>query len=377
VTAKTRNALSTLKAVALDVDGVLTNDTFSWGPNGEEWKSFAFADIMGVSRASKAGFTFALISGEASPLVDRYAAKMGIADVFKGTRDKAAALRDFAGRHGLSTDEVAFVGNDINDLAALELCGLSAAPADAHPSVLAEVDYVAERTGGHGAVREVLDLLMTRGAGATAAPPQERHTMASSFFRKEFEEHEQVIRRMVDEQGELLQRLADTLVEAFRRGNKLLFCGNGGSAADAQHIAAEFINRFRFDRAPLPAIALTVDTSVLTCIGNDASFEQVFSRQVEALAQPGDVVVGISTSGRSANVLRALKAGRARKALTIGFTGAAGLDPMTPLCDLCLAVPSKDTARIQEAHEFAFHCIAALAETAMFPGGPGAEVTQP
>ena len=369
VSPKTREALPTLKAVALDVDGVLTDDTFAWGPDGEEWKSFAFADVMGVSRATKAGITFALISGEASPLVDRYAKKMGIADVFKGVKDKAAALQEFAARHGLSTREIAFVGNDINDLSALELSGLSAAPADAHPSVLASVDYVAERVGGHGAVREVLDLLMTRGAAAPGALPattHERQSAMSGFFKQELDAHEQVLRKLVDEQSDLLQRLADTFVEAFRRGNKLLFCGNGGSAADSQHIAAEFINRFRFDRAALPAIALTVDTSVLTCIGNDAAFDQVFSRQVEALALPGDIVVGLSTSGNSKNVLKALEAARAKKAFTVGLTGAGGFDRMSPLSDLCLAVPSKDTARIQEGHEFALHCIASIVESVMF-----------
>lgn len=380
VTAKLRSALPAVKAIALDFDGVLTDDTVSWGPDGEERKSVAFADIMGVSRATKTGFTFALISGEPSPLVDRYAVKMGIADVFKGIKDKAAAFREFAARRGLATHEVAFMGNDINDLGALALSGLSAAPSDAHPSVLAQVDYVAARVGGHGAVREVLDLLMSRDEVAVAAPSHEceRHTLsgsASGFFRQELEGHERVLRRMVDEQSELLQRLADTFVEAFRRGNKLLFCGNGGSAADSQHIAAEFINRFRFDRGPLPAVALTVDTSVLTCIGNDAAFEEVFSRQVEALAQPQDVVVGISTSGRSANVLRALEAARAKKAIAIGLTGAAGLERMTPYTDICLAVPSKDTARIQEAHEFALHSVASIVESTLFSpsaGGVGA-----
>jgi D-sedoheptulose 7-phosphate isomerase len=369
VTPKVRSALAGIRAVALDVDGVLTDDTFFWGPDGEEWKRFAFTDVMGVSRATKAGLTFALISGEASPLVDRYAAKMSIAHVFKGAKDKAAALKEYGARLELDMGAIAFVGNDVNDLGAMDLCGLAACPSDAHPSVLARVHYVATKPAGHGAVREVLDLIMER-----SAPPVVEETKSPSvasrgqatFWKSELDEHQRVLQKLVEESEDVLSRLADVFVTAFRRGNKLLFCGNGGSAADAQHIAAEFINRFRFDRDPLPAIALTTDSSVLTCIGNDSSFGEVFAKQVKALANEGDVVVGISTSGKSANVLQALEVARAKKAITIGFTGEAGRDRMAAYCDHVLAAPSRDTARIQEVHEFALHGIAALVEKTMF-----------
>jgi D-sedoheptulose 7-phosphate isomerase len=134
-------------------------------------------------------------------------------------------------------------------------------------------------------------------------------------------------------------------------------------------VAAEFINRYRLDREPLPAIALTTDTSALTSIGNDSSFEEIFSRQVEALALKGDVLVGISTSGRSANVLRAMKAARARNATTVGFTGENGRGVLGGECDFCLVVPSTDTARIQEAHEFAWHVICGIVEKELHSGG--------
>ncbi|MFI5298743.1 MAG: SIS domain-containing protein [Polyangiales bacterium] len=201
------------------------------------------------------------------------------------------------------------------------------------------------------------------------SPPQQPDVGTGSdgaFFERELADHQRVLARLVADDAAVLQRITDAVVAVFRRGNKLLFCGNGGSAADAQHVAAEFINRFRFERAALPAIALTVDSSVLTCIGNDSGFDRIFSRQVEALAQAGDALVAISTSGRSPNVILALEAARAKSALTIGFTGAAGVASMGALCDLCLVVPSTDTARIQEAHEFALHCIADLVERTMF-----------
>lgn len=156
--------MTSIKAVALDVDGVLTDGLFVWGAEGEEFKQFSFRDVMGISLAKKAGMVFALISGEASPLVDCFARKMGITDVYKGCKDKAAALREFTECHGFSLKEVCFVGDDVNDLPALALAGFAAVPGDAHCKVKNEADYVAQVGGGHGAVREILDYLMEGGS---------------------------------------------------------------------------------------------------------------------------------------------------------------------------------------------------------------------
>jgi 3-deoxy-D-manno-octulosonate 8-phosphate phosphatase (KDO 8-P phosphatase) len=154
---------SPIKAIALDVDGVLTDGSFWWGPDGQEWKRFNFRDVMGISRAQKAGIGFALISGENSPLVDRFAAKMSITAIFKGCKDKGLALQEFAARSGLALAGIAFMGDDINDLGAMKLAGLSAAPANAHPSVLEQAAFVAKALGGHGAVRELVDHVLQTG----------------------------------------------------------------------------------------------------------------------------------------------------------------------------------------------------------------------
>lgn len=163
-----------------------------------------------------------------------------------------------------------------------------------------------------------------------------------------------------------IEATATRIAECFGRGGKLLACGNGGSAADAQHFVAEFVNRMRFDRPPLPAIALSTDASVLTSIANDARYGDVFARQVLALGSAGDVLVCFSTSGRSANVLAALEAASQVGLTTVGFTGRSGAAVMGPLCSILLAVPSDDTPRIQEAHEFAYHVIAEAVERSMF-----------
>ncbi len=160
--------MAPILAVALDVDGVLTDGGFWWGPHGEEFKRFCFADVMGVSMARKAGLIVALISGEDSPLVDRFALKMGITDVYKNCKDKGEALRLFAKRNALELEEICFMGDDVNDLGALGIAGLAAAPADARPEVLAKVAFVASRGGGNGAVRELIDAILAARAASPA-----------------------------------------------------------------------------------------------------------------------------------------------------------------------------------------------------------------
>ena len=164
-------------------------------------------------------------------------------------------------------------------------------------------------------------------------------------------------------QADRIEAAARLMIEGLKGGGKVLFCGNGGSAADSQHLAAELTGRYLRDRAPLAAVALTVDTSALTAIANDYSYDEVFSRQVRGLGRAGDVLVGISTSGNSRNVVAALEAARALGMRTVGLTGAAG-GRMKELCDVCLCVPSTDTPRIQEMHIAAGHMLCELVENA-------------
>ncbi|MEQ1763866.1 MAG: D-sedoheptulose 7-phosphate isomerase [Pyrinomonadaceae bacterium] len=151
------------------------------------------------------------------------------------------------------------------------------------------------------------------------------------------------------ETTDAIAECADILIDTVRSGNKMLICGNGGSAADAQHMAAEFVGRYETERMALPAIALTTDTSALTAIGNDYGFERIFSRQVEALAAKGDCLIAISTSGNSPNVIAAVMEARRKGCRIIGMTGSKG-KKLASLCDACILVPSERTARIQEAH---------------------------
>lgn len=168
-----------------------------------------------------------------------------------------------------------------------------------------------------------------------------------------------------DRQFQAVQSIVEQGVTALTQGKKILFAGNGGSAADSQHLAAELVSRLRYDRPGLAALALTTDTSALTAIGNDYAFECLFSRQIEALGQPGDVFIGISTSGKSPNILKALEVARAKSMVVIGLTGAY-TEKMAEHSHVVLSIPSKETPKIQECHILMGHIICALIEDRMF-----------
>jgi len=195
--------------------------------------------------------------------------------------------------------------------------------------------------------------------------PDPRQDAVATHFRRSLAVLEQVAADSV--LRATILSIADCITASFRNGGKLLIAGNGGSAADAQHIAGEFLSRLRFDRNPLPAVALTTDTSVLTAVGNDYGFDQVFERQLRGLGRQGDVFIAISTSGRSPNVLAALEAARKLGMTTISFTGAAhGANVMRALSDIVLAAPSDDTPLIQQVHITAAHAICEVVERDLF-----------
>jgi D-sedoheptulose 7-phosphate isomerase len=163
-----------------------------------------------------------------------------------------------------------------------------------------------------------------------------------------------------------IRKIAVACTSAFSRGNKVLFCGNGGSAADAQHLAAELSGRFYYDRPPLPAEALHVNSSYLTAVANDYSYDEVYARLLKGMGREGDILIGLSTSGNSKNIVRAFEVARELRIATVGLTGVTGGN-MAGLCDFIINVPSQDTPRIQEAHILVGHIICELVESTLFP----------
>lgn len=188
-------------------------------------------------------------------------------------------------------------------------------------------------------------------------------TIIENALRESLSLKEAFVRQNADK----LVGLAETISSAFLNGRKLMLCGNGGSAADSQHIAAEFVNRFQRERAPLPALALTTDTSIITSVANDEGYKYVFSKQITALGEKGDILIAISTSGKSENILSAIHAAREGGIYAVGLTGGDG-GKMLPLVDLALIVESLSTPRIQEVHILAGHLVCELVEYILIEG---------
>ncbi|EHL4788421.1 phosphoheptose isomerase [Campylobacter jejuni] len=192
----------------------------------------------------------------------------------------------------------------------------------------------------------------------------------NSYIKEHFQESILVKEQILKDENliTLIKNASLEVIKAYKNGNKTLLAGNGGSAADAQHIAGEFVSRFYFDRPGIASIALTTDTSILTAIGNDYGYENLFARQVQAQGVKGDIFIGISTSGNSKNILKALELCKQKEIISIGLSGASG-GAMNELCDYCIKVPSTCTPRIQEVHILIGHIICAIVEEELFGKG--------
>lgn len=351
--------VSEIEVLALDVDGVLTCGRVALRVGGEESKDLHLRDLDALAEARRAGLQIALITGEQGPMVDAIAARVGVECVISGAKDKRLGLRQLCERLALKPSQVCFVGDANRDALAFQDVGLALTPKDGSTLALSKAHRVLGSAGGAGAVADAVELLLAARASAGEQARAERRLR--EIVQASIVAHENLLHESLP----VLAEIAAMLTGCFRAGGKLLLCGNGGSAADAQHVAAELVGRFALERDPLSAIALTTDTSILTAVGNDWDFKDVFARQVRALARAGDVVVGISTSGRSPNVVRALEAARQRGARTLAFLGKNG-GPIAELSDFTFRAPHAETPRIQELHLLAWHGICELVESALF-----------
>jgi D-sedoheptulose 7-phosphate isomerase len=350
--------VNTIELLALDIDGVITDGKVSVGAHGEETKGIAFRDLDALANARREGLKLALVTGESGALVAAIAARIEAEIVLTGAKDKALAVQTLAVESGIALSSICFVGDADRDALAFPLVGLSLCPADASLAARSKAHRVLSARGGEGAVAEAVELVLRTRAERKRLPEHER------ALKRIVEDSIRAHEKLLAESLTTLAEIAEVLTNALRTGHKVLLCGNGGSAADAQHVAAELVGRFAIEREPWPALALTTDTSILTAVGNDWDFKDVFARQVRAHARAGDVVVGISTSGRSPNVVRALEVAEERGALGIAFTGRNG-GPIAKAARLSFKAPESATPRIQELHILAFHGICEIVEQAL------------
>ena len=344
-----------IKVLALDIDGVLTDGTGRLTNGDDEEKRFNFQDLDAVTQARCSGLGVAFITGEQTAAVDLIAKRFGVEVVVKGAKDKALALAGLSAQLQVPLSAFCYVGDSDRDAPAFLRVGLGLAPVNSTPKAKAAAHRLLSRAGGAGAVAEAVALLRQLKVDS------EGDAVLEDGIRRSVGESVMAHQNLLNGAITTLVQVTRAFVTAIRTGHKILLFGNGGSAADAQHVAAELVGRFAQDSEPWAAIALTTDTSVLTCVANDWEYAEIFSRQVRALAKTGDIVAGISTSGRSPNVIRGLQAGRNCGALTIGFTGSKG-GPIRECADLCFCAPAQNTPRIQELHLLAWHAVCEMVE---------------
>ena len=350
-----------IKLIVLDIDGVITDGSVIVDMRGNEQKKINLKDIDAIYELHNQGYKLAAITGENTSIVDYFKKRFPWNYFYQNNKKKLATIEEIAGKEHISMQEICYVGDGKYDVEPLEAAGLGLCPADAIDRAKAAADIILQNPGGQGCLWELIKIIKE----------QNEEIVPQNYFYKRLAEHENIFKVMASDQrlmGDVMKIAAD-LVSIMRNGGQLFLCGNGGSAADAQHIAAEFVSRFFKERKGLPAEALSTNTSILTAIGNDYSYERVFARQLEAKAKDGDFVIGISTSGKSKNVVEALHYAHKNNLTTVMFMGDYTNLDLDDICDYIIKVPSKMTPRIQEAHIFIGHTIAEYVEYQLFGEG--------
>ena len=360
-----------ITVLALDIDGVLTDGRVLYTLDGQEQKSVSFRDIDAVFEARRCGLQIALVTGEDTPWVESMSRRLQVEHTIRGAKDKLEAVHSLAQQLQVPLAAICYVGDSDRDAPALAAVGLGLAPVNATTRAKAAAHLVLRSPGGDGAVHEALAYILEQRESSRNLLRQREGTTAvsggldlqASVQRVQHVVAESVVvqQAVAEQLAPAIAKAADVIAAAMRNGHKLLIFGNGGSAADAQHMAAELVGRFEKERMPLAAVALTTDTSILTALANDYGQEVIFARQIEAIGQRGDVAIAISTSGNSRNVLEGVHAAQRLGMQTIGMTGRTG-GKLADLVDLCLCVPSDNTARVQEAHGLIIHLLCSLVE---------------
>lgn len=359
--------MSKVKILLFDIDGVITDGKKYGNGQENEFKSISFKDLDALQLLKDAGYKLGCISGE-NTFFSRQFAQMKVLDYVKlGFKEKLEALEEILQEAHVSSDKVCYIGDGKYDIPILKKVGLAVCPADAIPEVKQVSDICLKRNGGEGCIAELYTLLLKENEHKTIMHAEQNEIKSVCVQR--MEEHRDVITKIISDNTYIDSTAKATrlIIECYERKGHLFLCGNGGSAADAQHLAAELVGRFYLERRALSAEALTVNTSVLTSLANDYDYNMIFARQLEAKAVEGDVVIGITTSGTSENILQAFSKAKELGMKTILMTGdISEYAPILGYTDCLVEVPSKNTPRIQEAHILTGHIICEIVEKELF-----------
>ncbi|MCX4338487.1 MAG: SIS domain-containing protein [Lachnospiraceae bacterium] len=349
-----------IELIVFDIDGVITDGSVIIDSSGNEQKQINLKDIDAIFELHRRGFKLAAITGEDTEIVDYFEKRFPWEYFYRGNKTKKETMKQIEAGTGVSRENICYIGDGKYDIEPLTYAGLGLCPANAIDKAKNAADIILQNDGGKGCIWEIISIL----------EKYNDENSAHNYFFRRLEEHTQIFKKLASDQEvtDTVMQIGDRIIEIFQKDGGLFLCGNGGSAADAQHIATEFISRFYKERPGLNAEALTVNTSTLTAIGNDYSYERVFARQLEAKAKAGDMLIGITTSGTSKNVLEALRYAKKHEIETVLLMGGFEDPELYDAADYMIKVPSLITPRIQEAHIFIGHVIAEYVEHRMFGG---------
>lgn len=296
----------------------------------------------------------AAITGEASEIVSYFQTRFPWDYFYSGEKHKLEAIHQIEKAAGICEEEICYIGDGKYDVEPLQYARLGICPADAIDRAKQASDIILQNDGGAGCLWELVGILENYNNPASK----------EYYFMERLEEHRSIFKKISSDMELMgtVMNIGEKILEIFEQDGKVFLCGNGGSASDAQHIATEFISRFYRERPAMNAEALSVNTSTLTAIGNDYGFERVFVRQIEAKAHTGDMLIGLSTSGKSKNVLEALRYAKVNGIIPVMLMGDFENAELDELADYLIRVPSKVTPRIQETHIFIGHIIAEYVE---------------
>lgn len=347
-----------IELIVFDIDGVITDGSLIIDSEGKEQKRINLKDVDAIFELSKRGYKLAAITGEDTDIVNYFEKRFPWEFFYRGSKTKKDAMLLIESETGISRDHICYVGDGKYDVEPLLFAKLGVCPSNAIDSAKTASDVILQNEGGKGCIWELISII----------EDYNKPFSGSNYFLKRLKEHTEIFKKMATDKAitDSIIDVANLIIETLNAKGAIFFFGNGGSAADAQHIATEFISRFYYERPGLHAEALSVNPSTITAVGNDYGFERVFSRQLEAKAQPGDIAIGISTSGRSKNVIEALRYANENGIRTVLLTGDNPLHEVNNCVEFVINAPSSITPRIQETHTFIGHVIAEYVEWRMF-----------
>ena len=352
-----------IKMLVFDIDGVVSDGKRYADGKELEIKTLQLKDLDAIGLFAETGYKLGCISGEDTEFSKQFLKMKALDYIRLGCKDKKAALQEFMDRYHMETTEVCYIGDGKYDIPALKLAGLAVCPNDAIQEVKDIADIVLKRKGGEGCLAECYSILTKHkemDQSITQVPED-----CLTRIKDRVAEHRSLVTEVLSDNGYLfgINRAIEMIVNSYKKGRKLFLCGNGGSAADAQHLAAELVGRFYLEREAWNAEALTANTSIITALANDYDYDLIFARQLEAKAEREDILIGITTSGTSKNIYEAFKRAKAIGLETILMTGKISeyLD-ILEYTNCLLSVPSKDTPRIQEIHIMTGHIICEYVE---------------